>query len=251
MRDEQRDEEERDRPDHVELLLDGKRPHVQEGALVPGRLEVVARGDEVPVRDVPQRCSDVGPKASLDVIDASRAPHAIIAASTRTIAGARRRTRRVQKSTRRTLPLSTCLSRIQVMRKPLRTKKRSTPRNPACAPALGSGTSIPRQPRRSGLRPAPDSAQHASDRPIDAGGQVRNPRLARRGNLTGPRPLRRWWRHAAGLPRRLDPGGPRSSSAGSCRLGFCWTWPKRLPSANTAVMCKRRFGAGFRRGRRE
>ena len=48
-------------PDHVELLLDGERPHVLERALVAGRLRSSRSRDEVPVGDVRQRRSDVGP----------------------------------------------------------------------------------------------------------------------------------------------------------------------------------------------
>ena len=58
LHDQSRDHE-YERPDEIELLLDGKRPHVLQRARDPVAGEVRARRDEMPVRDVEESCRDV------------------------------------------------------------------------------------------------------------------------------------------------------------------------------------------------
>jgi hypothetical protein len=167
-------EGEQRRPQHVELLLDGERPQVQEERGAADGLEVgLLAGQKVPVG----RVAEGGDGVVAQPGDLARQEHDGERErddEQQVQRGRRRRARRIQNAFRSIRPRSRIsASRRAVIRYPLTTKKTSTPRKPPgiqASPAWYSSTATTanaRSPSRPGMygRRIPPAALPAPDVP--------------------------------------------------------------------------------------
>ena len=131
-----READEQQRPQQVELLLDGKRPVVQQRrwlGLGELRREVVAEapGEHEVDDEHPRRHGVDGQRALGQRRQARGSPPISVTTSTRHDAGSSRRARRAQNPGSDNVPVdASSLSSKRVIRNPDRTKNTSTPTNP-------------------------------------------------------------------------------------------------------------------------